>query len=317
MSRLLSRDLMRETSRCVRAELAHGLAPGLPRRACCRIAPADLQGSVTSRSSPQRLAPPTLVIWLRELIRRRYYSRNLTGRDPVQDMRDSVAADVAAERLDRSPHELRRLLRAGQVCAHRRAGRWFVALSEVRRLQRLPQPVGRPFSPGSAWALLAMLAGDEPADLSPPRRSQLRRHLLDADIGELAARLSRRASRRLVYAHPSMLQALAADPRVVPTGLAAAERAGARLVAAEDGDVEGYVAESDIAGLYATYGLVDADEVADVILRVVDEAAQVPRRSGVVAPPVLGLDLWESGDARASEEGRRLFAEALETFRER
>jgi hypothetical protein len=235
----------------------------------------------------------------------------------VQDLRDSVAADVAAERLGRSPHEVRRLLRAGQVCAHRRAGRWFVPMSEVRRLQRLPQPVGRPFSPGSAWALLAVLADDDPAGLSAPRRSQLRRHLRDADGHELAARLGRRASRRLVYAHPSMLDALAADPRVVPTGLAAAEHAGARLVGTGNDEVEAYVAESDVAGLYTAYGLVDAETVANVVLRVVDEAAQVPRRSGLAAPPVVGLDLWESGDARASEEGQRLFTEALEAFRGR
>jgi len=235
----------------------------------------------------------------------------------VQDLRDSVAADVAAGRLGRSPHEVRRLLRAGQVCAHRRAGRWFVPMSEVRRLQRLPLPVGRPFSSGSAWALLAMLAGDDPAGLSTPRRSQLRRHLRDADSRDLAARLGRRATRRLVYAHPSMLGGLAADPHVVLTGLAAAEHAGARLVGADNGEVEGYVAESDIAGLYSAYGLVDAEEVANVVLRVVDDAVEAFRRSGMAAAPVVGLDLWESGDARASEEGQRLFAEALETFRER
>jgi hypothetical protein len=237
---------------------------------------------------------------------------------PVQDLRDSVAADVAAQRLGRSPHEVRRLVRAGQVCAHRRAGRWFVPIAEVRRLQRLRQPVGRPFSPGSAWALLAMLAGDEPEGLSAPRRSQLRRHLHDAAIHELAARLARRASRRLVYAHPSMLDALAADPRVVLTGLPAAEHAGARLVGGADNDeLEGYVAESDLAGLYASYGLVDADTVANVVLHVTEDEAQVPRRSGMAAAPLAGLDLWESGDARASEEGQRLFAEALETLRER
>jgi len=235
----------------------------------------------------------------------------------VQDLRDSVAADVAAERLGRSPHEVRRLLRAGHLCAHRRAGRWFVPMSEVRRLQRLPQPVGRPFSPGSAWALLAVLAGDDPAGLSAPRRSQLRRHLRDADGPELAARLGRRATRRLVYAHPSMLDALAADPRVVLTGLAAAEHAGARLVGVDDDEVEGYVAESDIAGLYAAYGLVDAETVANVVLCVVDDPAQVPRRSGMAAAPVVGLDLWESGDARANEEGQRLFTEVLEAFRGR
>ena len=235
----------------------------------------------------------------------------------MQDLRDSVAADVAAARLGRSPHEVRRLLRDGQVCAHRRAGRWFVPVSEVRRLQRLPQPVGRPFSPGSAWALLTMLAGEDPAGLSAPRRSQLRRHLLDADIDELAARLARRANRRLVYAHPSMLQALAADPRVVLTGLVAAERAVASLVAADSDEVEGYVAESDIGGLYAGHGLIDAEEVANVVLRVVDDAVKVPCRSGVAAAPVVGLDLWESGDARASEEGQRLFRAAVKAFRAR
>jgi hypothetical protein len=210
---------------------------------------------------------------------------------------------------------VRRLLRAGQLCAHRRAGRWFVPMSEVRRLRRLPQPVGRPFSPGSAWALLAMLAGGDPEGLSAPRRSQLRRHLRDADVHELAARLGRRASRRLVYAHPSMLEALAAEPRVALTGLAAAERVGARLVGTGDDEYEGYVAESDVAGLYAAYGLVDAETVANVVLRVVDDEEKVPRRSGMAAAPVVGLDLWESGDARSSEEGQRLFAEALETFR--
>ncbi len=235
----------------------------------------------------------------------------------MQDLRDSVAADVAAERLDRSPHELRRLLRAGQVCAHRRAGRWFVPVSEVRRLQRLPQPVGRPFSPGTAWALLAMLSGEELVGLSAPRRSQLRRHLREGEADDLAARLGRRAIRRLMYSHPSVLGALADDPRVVLTGLAAAEDASARLVAAESDDVEGYVAESEVAGLYAAHGLIDAEEVANVVLRIVDDPAQVPHRSKMAAAPVVGLDLWESGDARASEEGRRLFADALEAFRER
>lgn len=235
----------------------------------------------------------------------------------MQDLRDSVAADVAAERLDRSPHELRRLLRAGQVCAHRRAGRWFVPVSEVRRLQRLPQPVGRPYSPSTAWALLAILSGKEPVGLSAPRRSQLRRHLREGEADDLAARLGRRANRRLMYAHPSVLEPLADDPRVVLTGLAVAEDAGAPLVAADSDDIEGYVGERDVAGLCSAFRLVDAEVVANVTLLVVDDAAQVPRRSKMAAAPVVALDLWESGDARASEEGQRLFAEALEAFGER
>lgn len=235
----------------------------------------------------------------------------------MEDLRDSVAADVAAERLGRSPQEVRRMVRSGQLCAQRRAGRWAVPLSEVRRLERLPCPVGRPFSPRSAWAMLAMLAGEDLPYLSAPRRSQLRRHLHDADIEDLAARLARRADRKLACAHPSALSRLAADPRVVVSGLAAAERAGARLVGVDAGEVEGYVAEGEVAAVCAQHGVIDADAVANVVLRIVDDAGVVPRRQGVAAATVVGLDLWESGDALASEEGRRLFTEAIEEFRSR
>lgn len=235
----------------------------------------------------------------------------------MQDLRDSVASDVAAQRLNRSPHEVRRLVRAGQISARRRSGRWLVPLSEVRRLERLPQPVGRPFSPGSAWALLVLLAGGQPAGLSAPRRSQLRRHLLDADPVELAARLGRRSHRRFVYAHPSMREALAADPKLLVTGVAAAEHAGGRLVATDGSDLEGYIAASDVAGLYARHGLIDADDVANLVLHVVDDAFELPVCRDVAAMPVVGLDLWESADARASEEGQRLFVAALEAFRGR
>lgn len=67
--------------------------------------------------------------------------------------------------------------------------------------------------------------------------------------------------------------------------------------------------------LYTDHGLVDADEVANVVLHVVDHAVEIPVRRDVAAAPVVGLDLWESGDARVSEEGQRLFIDALETFR--
>jgi hypothetical protein len=61
--------------------------------------------------------------------------------------------------------------------------------------------------------------------------------------------------------------------------------------------------------------LVDAVDVANVVLRVVDDEVRIPCSAGVAAPPVVGLDLWESGDARAYEEGQRLFTAAVEAFR--
>ncbi len=221
--------------------------------------------------------------------------------------------------------------RSGWLVHRTRCGVWSVLARGVRIVGRAggscrcPRSIvcsvsrsrwGVPSPPGSAWALLTMLAGEEPAGLSAPRRSQLRRHLLDADAAELAARLGRRAYRRFVDVHPSRLRALAADSRVVLTGLVAAGRAGARLVVTEDADeVEGYLAEGDLAALDADHGLVDAVDVANVVLRVVDDEVTIPCSTGVAAAVVVGLDLGESGDARACEQGQRLFAAAVQATR--
>ena len=232
----------------------------------------------------------------------------------MQDLRDVVTLAEAADRLGMSAAKLRDLIRAGQVPARRQADRWVVPVSEVRRLEGLPRPEGRPFSAQGAWAMLAILA-DQPVELSPSRRSQLRRSLLDRDIDELAGRLRRRAARQLKFAHPDRLPALADDARTVVTGWAGAEQAGASLLSARDEATEVYVHQPDLAALVADYGLAEPVEVANVVLRVVPDRLPVPHEQGVAAAPVVGLDLLESGDARGRDAGRAMFAEAVEQFR--
>jgi hypothetical protein len=235
----------------------------------------------------------------------------------VLELRDAVDADQAAARLGVPPVKLRALIRAGELHAQRRADRWFIPIAEVRRLEGLPRPNGRPFSPKAAWALLALLAGELPAELPGPRLSQLRRQLRDSDPVELVGRLRHRACRQLVFVHPSQLDSLAADPRVVRSGWAMAEQSGAALLVAPDAPVEVYVAQHDVAAVRQQHLIADADSVANAVLRVVDDRIVVPQVDSVAAAPVVALDLFEAGDPRAVEAARQLFSRIVQAYRDR
>lgn len=54
----------------------------------------------------------------------------------------------------------------------------------------------------------------------------------------------------------------AVKPHLLLSGLAAAGRAGARLVATDDRGVGAYVAEVDVVRLYARHGLIVAEEAS-------------------------------------------------------
>ncbi|MEX1163820.1 MAG: helix-turn-helix domain-containing protein [Nitriliruptor sp.] len=232
-------------------------------------------------------------------------------------MRDVLDADQAAARLGVPVIKLRALIRSGELYAQRRADRWFVPVAEVRRLEGLPRPNGRPYSAQAAWPLLALLSGERPSGLSAPRLSQLRRHLRESDPVELAGRLRHRARRQLVFVHPSQLELLAGDPRVVPSGWGVAEQAGVPLLAADDVPMELYIAQRDLAAVREQYLIADADEAANAVLRVVGDRIAVPQVDGVAAAPVVALDLLEAGDPRAVEAARQMFARLVQAYRGR
>lgn len=227
------------------------------------------------------------------------------------DLRNAVPIEAAASDLGVSRSEVRRLIHDGDLHARQVADRWLVPVVELHRLGRLARPVGRPYDPASAWALLQMLDGHAD-ELPPVRRSQLRRVLREADPHDLAARLRRRADRQLWYVHPSLVDDVLAGEHVHPSGWSRLPALDIDLVAGDDVPAEAYVAADHLDDLVEEYALAPAESVANLILHVVvdDDPIADALPSGAVV-----LDLLESGDPRARDAAARLWRARLLQFR--
>lgn len=230
---------------------------------------------------------------------------------------DVVGVTEAAERLGVSPSAVYQLLDTGQLQGLQVAGRLAIPLTEVQRLERLPRPTGRPFSAHSAWLIIRTLSSDtEPSDLSPSRRSQLRRHLLTMDTDELVGRLRSRADRMLFYVHPGLLEKVLLDGDALVTGERAAASSPAFDLIGSDADRgELYVRASRLPDFCERYHLVSDSEVTTLVVRVVPEAAEelLTWRGGTAPEAAVALDAAESPRARVTSAGwarlRELHAE--------
>ena len=224
----------------------------------------------------------------------------------------------AAEELGVSPSAVRQLIAQGQVRASRFAGRIVVDPDHLRQVRAAARPAGRPFSVPASWALLRLLADQQPGPLSASRRSQLRRHLRADDPQMLAGRLRRRADLAFYYVHPSLLDDLAAEPGYVLAGRSAAERVGADL-AGDGGPFEVYLPPAAAERLV----LDDAADpevavgVANLVVRIVEPGQLPEHEPGLAAAPVVALDLIESGESRAIGAGWRLWHDQLDAWRVR
>jgi len=222
----------------------------------------------------------------------------------------------AAEELGVSPSAVRQLIAQGQVRASRFAGRIVIDPDHLRQVRAAARPAGRPFSVPAAWALLRLLADQQPGPLSASRLSQLRRHLRADDPQMLAGRLRRRADLAFYYVHPSLLDDLAAEPGYVLAGRSAAERVGADL-AGDGGPFEVYLPPAAAERLV----LDDAADpevavgVANLVVRIVEPGQLPEHEPGLAAAPVVALDLIESGESRAIGAGWRLWHDQLDAWR--
>lgn len=192
-----------------------------------------------------------------------------------------VSVAQAAERLGVSVPRIHQRIGDGSLVAERVGSQWVVDERSLLRVQERNK-AGRPYSAGSAWALIAASDGDRDQtrpDSVPPSarvRAQLKR-LLDpallsagdeAAVSDLAASLRsvfrKRAERRMFRAAAADLPDLRSDVRwamvvdLGPSGIAAA-------------DVEGYLAEAQVDGVARDYLLVDADSDANVVLHVIPD----------------------------------------------
>lgn len=209
----------------------------------------------------------------------------------------------AAVELGVSPRRVRQMLVDGALSGERVGRAWVIESEQLRQIEHCRPEVGRPWSPASAWAVLALADGENP-DLSPVERSRARKRLAKG-LDEVAGRLVARAEFRRFYAHPSVLDRLVDAPAVVRGGMSAAAEHGADLVA-RDG-CEGYARAGDVDELVSKFGLDDQAARPNVVLRVVDDAVW-PFQPGQVAAgrAVVAVDLLESDDPRSRRAGADL-----------
>lgn len=234
----------------------------------------------------------------------------------------TMGAAEAAARLGVRREEIYRLIRSGVLPHDRVAGRIVISEGALRRLEATPRPVGRRFAATAAWTMLWMLSHrglpNEVAALghvSASRRSQLRRHLLAGDAMELASRLRGRARRESLYCHPAARERLLRAPEATPAGYSALEQVEADLIAGHDAPAEAYVGVQGFERLTKNLGLLRDAPERNVVLHVVDDLEMVPQSMGAASPPVVALDLIESGDARAGAAGRQLWRDWLQRYR--
>ena len=229
-------------------------------------------------------------------------------------MAEVLSAREVADALGVSAQRVRQLIRDGRLRAHRSSAGWLVPQSAVReRLDNVER--GRPVESGTVWAAVALLVGaastgsrergGQPAQIVADRR--LRHRVLRMlaglpdpvdDPGPWARLLSHRGSARRMWAHPGVLEALAADGRVSP---------GGDLAASIEGLVGGsrrhqlYVRAPDVDKLVHQYRLRDNDD-GNVVLIVVPDSvpAGLAPLPGRPAPePAVAADLLDEDDPRA------------------
>lgn len=233
----------------------------------------------------------------------------------------------AARVLGVGSARVRQLIDQGELKAHRLGRYWVVDPDSVRQRASVNVTHGRPYAPRQVWRMGAMadlaVGNDEGMDIlrksiRPQERWQLRQYLAglarERNPNQVAWRLRCRSDDVLDrYAHPSVLEKLAADPRLVLSGAHAAVLHGSDLV--PDDFVDAYVDSTDVDEVVADYKLIDADDGANLRLGPVGEpldwwASVCEASEGARVAPLLLVvaDLSERDDARAKLAADKLWA---------
>ena len=208
----------------------------------------------------------------------------------------------AALELDVSPRRVRQLLKSGQLPGQQLGRNWVIDRGDIDGLRR--NGAGRPWSASSAWAVLELVAGHEP-DLSPVERSRAKRRLADHGLAGLVVQLRARGARHDAYAHPSVLDRVAEDDRVVRGGVSGAKEHRVDLVVRDAAEV--YVRAGELADVVNSYALDEGADRPNVILRVVEDEAWPFQEDVRVAPwPVVAVDLLDADDERSRRAGLEL-----------
>lgn len=227
-----------------------------------------------------------------------------------------VSVPDAAGKLGVSRMRVHQRIKDGSLPAQRVGHQWVIDEADLNAVAHNAGP-GRPLSPASAWALIAVGEGDV-AHLSPSARSRARSRIAQLlreapsldDVDVFAARTGRalgeRAQRHGYRASPLDLPGIRSDPRLRLSGLSAPQ---ARISAVDL--VEGYVRDRDHEALVRDHLLAPAKGArANVVVHVINGDGDVEHLVG--SDLVVAADLAEHGSPRERARAQELLADLAE-----
>ncbi|CAM5707510.1 hypothetical protein MAUB1S_05170 [Mycolicibacterium aubagnense] len=217
---------------------------------------------------------------------------------------------VAAAHLSTSTRQVERLAQAGELTVTRTiAGALLLDGTSVHLRAQMNASRGRPWSPATAWAALALLSGEHVDWLTASAMSRLRHRLRASDATELAWMVRRRA---VVH----QMKGWGDDTGLLCTGISALrDQTMSALfdLTAVDRGIDGYVRARDFAKVTSALGLVESQS-GDVRVRVVVDDAGYAVDHTLTAAVAVDL-MSDSLDTRESAAGRRVLQELLDNFR--
>jgi excisionase family DNA binding protein len=224
-------------------------------------------------------------------------------------MSEMLSVAEAAEALGLSIRRVRALIDADAIPAGRIGRSWVLSRDAVDRFARRRRRRGRRLSSANAWALLALLAGEEPASVDAPALSRLRRYARDPEWRlELLEHAEPRAKVLPLWMPADDLRKLAEYP-LVRSGLSASDAVSHLDVVPRRHEPLDVYADEDVAE-QVLHRFLPEEGAADpnVILRVVRGGP--PVRSDEEAPlPVVAADLLDHDDPRVRRAAERALRE--------
>lgn len=205
----------------------------------------------------------------------------------------------AARILGVSPQRVRAMLDTGRLQGRKVGRAWLVA--DPQRLDRRPR--GRPLSAASAWALLALLAGEVPEWVDPAVVSRLRRRIRKGGLARVLRQSAPRARLHRWRVLPRDIDKLGSEFPLVRSGLSA--RHAELDIVSLGHELDAYVDARYVPKIERWFRPDRAAERPNVILRVpthrwiLERFAQAP-------PPVVAADLLLSDDPRVARAAVRV-----------
>ncbi len=205
----------------------------------------------------------------------------------------------ASQKIGVNPQRVRAMLGAGRLQGRKVGRAWLV--SDPERVRRRPR--GRPLSAASAWALLALLAGDVPNWVDPAVVSRLRRRIRQGKIAQPLKESAPRAVinrwrvlprdiEKIVNEFPLILSGLSARPPeldVVPIGH----------------ELDGYLDGRYLPQIERRFRPDRSPERPNLLLRVPSHR-WILKRFDKAPLPVVAADLLLSDDPRVARAAARV-----------